>query len=133
MHGLNERFVDRCSYRLCVRHGPLSNKPLLLFLHGYPDSQRVWQETMLTLADRFCVASVDWPGVAGSGPPVRSARYRIEALIQDIESVVTELGYEQVHLVGHDWGSTIGQRSDAGRAARAGAVDGGWPGRAVPG
>lgn len=34
--------------------------------------------------------------------------YRIAALLEDIEAVVTALGAEKLPLVGHDWGASIG-------------------------
>lgn len=108
MSGLSERWVERPGYRLRVCHGGDPERPLVLFLHGYPDSQRMWQETMRALANRYRVASLDWPGVPAGEPRQPARRYRIEALLDDIEAVIEALGVERMHLVGHDWGASIG-------------------------
>lgn len=82
----------------------------IVFLHGYPDSARVWFEIMQILAIRFHVVTFDMRGV-GLSKPVRPGRdYRIDRLLPDIESVINATAGEhaKVHLVGHDWGSTIG-------------------------
>ncbi|MCH4562536.1 alpha/beta fold hydrolase [Halomonas sp. EGI 63088] len=108
MSGLAETWVERPGYRLRVRHGGDPQRPLVLFLHGYPDSQRMWQETMTALADRYRVASLDWPGIPAGEPRQPARRYRIAALLEDIEAVIGVLGASRLHLVGHDWGATIG-------------------------
>lgn len=108
MNGLEEAWVERLGYRLRVCHGGDPQGPLVLFLHGYPDSQRMWQEIMTSLADSYRVASLDWPGVSPGEPRQPAGRYRIAALLEDIEAVVTALGVEEFHLMGHDWGASIG-------------------------
>lgn len=100
--------VERDGYRLHLRHGGDPARPLLLFLHGYPDSQRMWREIMLALSGDYRVASLDWPGVPASEPRQPARRYRIDRLLEDIEAAVKALGVERLHLVGHDWGATVG-------------------------
>lgn len=83
--------------------------PTILFLHGYPDSHRVWLESMEALSDEYRVVAFDMRGVQGSGPPAPGADYRIDRLLRDIEAVIDETcgSDARVHLVAHDWGSTI--------------------------
>ncbi len=83
--------------------------PTVLFLHGYPDSHRVWRESMEALSDEYHVVAFDMRGVQGSGPPALAADYRIDRLLPDIEAVIdATCGPEgRVYLVAHDWGSTI--------------------------
>ncbi len=83
--------------------------PTVLFLHGYPDSHRVWRESMEALSDEYRVVAFDMRGVQGSGPPAPAADYRIERLLPDIEAVIEATcgARGRVHLVAHDWGSTI--------------------------
>lgn len=92
-----------------VQAGPASG-PCVLFLHGYPDSHRTWIPIMEQLQDEFRVVAFDLRGVCDSSPVPQPASYRIEALLPDIACVLDAVvGREgRAHLVGHDWGSTIG-------------------------
>jgi pimeloyl-ACP methyl ester carboxylesterase len=108
MTELANRVIERPGYRLHVTEGGDPRRPLVLFLHGYPDSQRMWREIMSGLADDYRVASLDWPGVSAEEPHQPAQRYRIDALLEDIEAVREALGADHFHLVGHDWGATVG-------------------------
>ncbi len=108
MQTLNERWIDAGGHNLYVIYGNRPEKRMVLFLHGYPDSHRVWREIMIELDDAYFVVSFDLRGVAGSGPPAPPQQYRIATLIEDIDLVIKTLGGDRAHLVGHDWGSTIG-------------------------
>ena len=94
---------------LHVVHAGNPAHPTVLFLHGYPDSHRVWRESMVALSDEYHVVAFDMRGVQGSGPPAPAADYRIDCLLPDIEAVIDEMcgARGRVHLVLHDWGSTI--------------------------
>ena len=108
MSKLSERRIQTAGHELHVVYGPDEGKPMALFLHGYPDSHRVWVETMQSLASDFFVVGFDMRGVCGSQPPAAPAQYRLESVIEDIRDVVRAFGRERTHLIGHDWGSTIG-------------------------
>ena len=56
-----------------VRGGDAAH-PTVLFLHGYPDSHRVWRESMEALSDEYRVVAFDMRGVQGSGPPAPNPR-----------------------------------------------------------
>ena len=92
-----------------VQAGPASS-PCVLFLHGYPDSHRTWLPLMEQLQDAFHVVAFDLRGVCDSRPVPPAASYRIEALLPDIACVLDAVVGRgaRAHLVGHDWGSTIG-------------------------
>ena len=108
MSELAETWVERDGYRLRLCHGGDPARPLVLFLHGYPDSQRMWREIMQSLGEDYRVASLDWPGVPASEPRQPARRYRIDALLADIEAAVEALEADRLHLVGHDWGASVG-------------------------
>jgi pimeloyl-ACP methyl ester carboxylesterase len=75
-------------------------------VHGYPDTQAVWDELAGLLADRFHVVSYDVRGAGHSTAPGGTAGYALPRLIADLEAVIREVSPGRpVHLVGHDWGS----------------------------
>ena len=94
--------------RLAVRQwGEASSVPVLL-LHGYPDTSAVWTPVAERL-NRFNVIAYDVRGAGESEAPKRTADYRLEHLMGDLEAVIDATSpHRAVHLVGHDWGSIQG-------------------------
>ena len=80
------------------------DQPTLLFVHGYPDDHRVWDNLADKLSGRFNLVSYDVRGAGASGVPGGREGYRVEQLAADVATVAaTAAG--PVHLVAHDWGS----------------------------
>ena len=79
--------------------------PALVLLHGWPQTWWAWQRVMPALAEHFTVIAVDLPGLGDSSKP-RSG-YDTDTVAQRIHGLVTELGYDEILLVGHDWGGTV--------------------------
>ncbi|MEO1643311.1 MAG: alpha/beta hydrolase [Pseudomonadota bacterium] len=79
----------------------------IIFVHGFPS----YWFSMFGLMEQFKadyrVIAIDGLGVGRSDAPGKVEAYKIEELIKGIDLVVTELGLEQVHLVGHDWGVAL--------------------------
>lgn len=102
--------VGSAGHGIHVVRSPATGGQCVVFLHGYPDSHRVWIPLMQALSDTFQVVAFDLRGVGGSGPPAPAADYRIDRLLPDIVSVIDAVAGPdgKAHLVGHDWGSTIG-------------------------
>jgi pimeloyl-ACP methyl ester carboxylesterase len=76
-------------------------------LHGFPQSSYAWRKQIPALAERFRVVAPDLRGYADSDKPPRVSDYRMPVLVDDIVGLVGELGEEQAHIVGHDWGGAI--------------------------
>ncbi len=80
--------------------------PTVLMLHGYPDTQAVWEPVIDRLAGGHQVVTYDVRGAGGSSAPCRRAGYRTARLVDDLVAVLDRLDLPApVHLVGHDWGS----------------------------
>ncbi len=80
--------------------------PVVLLVHGYPDTHTVWGGVAERLADRFRVVTYDVRGAGESSRPKGRAAYRLEHLIADMRAVADAVSPDSpVHLAGHDWGS----------------------------
>lgn len=81
--------------------------PVVLCLHGFPDTKDSFRHQMPFLAENgFKVVSVSLRGYeAGSLPKDRD--YSLETLAEDVLAFISALGGERVHLIGHDWGAAI--------------------------
>ena len=89
-----------------------SGCPLLL-LHGFPQTRAMWAEVAPALAERFRVVSADLRGYgASSKPPATSdlANYSFRAMGADMFALMSSLGHERFHLVGHDRGARAAYR-----------------------
>ncbi len=88
----------------CVLEG---KGPLVLLLHGFPESAHAWRKQIPALADRFRVVAPDLRGYAESERPPHVSDYRMPVLVADIVGLIEALGEERAHIVGHDWGGAI--------------------------
>jgi pimeloyl-ACP methyl ester carboxylesterase len=107
---MESRVISVAGRSLHVVEGGARGNPCVLFLHGYPDSHRCWIPVMESLSDAFRVVAFDLRGVGGSQPIPAAADYHIDRLLPDVAAVLdAAVGRDgRAHLVGHDWGSSIG-------------------------
>ena len=81
--------------------------PVLMFLHGFPESHRTWRHQIAHFSDRFRCIAPDQRGYRGSSKPQEVEAYTPDKLIGDIFLLATELGVKEFTIVGHDWGGAI--------------------------
>ncbi len=82
-------------------------KPLLLFLHGFPEFWFAWESQLKEFGQDYFAVAPDLRGFNLSDMPDDAASYKPRLIAQDIQSLITHLGYEQCILVAHDWGGAI--------------------------
>ena len=86
-------------------------RPVLMFLHGFPEAAFVWD----ALLEHFAApANGGWrcvaPNLRGyeqSSQPAEVAAYRARHLVQDIAALVQLQGAPLACLVAHDWGGAV--------------------------
>ncbi|HZE16446.1 MAG TPA: alpha/beta fold hydrolase, partial [Mycobacterium sp.] len=83
-------------------------RPSILAIHGYPDNHHVWDGVAEILADRYNFVAYDVRGAGESACPADRSGYRLPQLSSDVGAVIDSLGVDEVHLLGHDWGSIQG-------------------------
>ena len=81
--------------------------PLVLLLHGFPETSRAWRKQIPALAERFKIVAPDLRGYGGSEKPKGIAAYRTSVLAEDVVALIREFGVERAHVVGHDWGGGV--------------------------
>lgn len=80
--------------------------PVLLLVHGYPDTHAVWDGVAERLAGRFRVVAYDVRGAGASSHPAGRDAYRFAHLVADMRAVLDVVSPRApVHLAGHDWGA----------------------------
>jgi pimeloyl-ACP methyl ester carboxylesterase len=80
--------------------------PLVLLLHGFPDTAESWAPTLAALAGAGYRAAA--PYLRGYHPSAIPADgdYSPEALGRDVTGLIAALGEESAIVVGHDWGAS---------------------------
>eukprot|EP00762_Andalucia_godoyi_P003955 ANDGO_05626.mRNA.1 Epoxide hydrolase 1 len=95
--------------------------PLVVLLHGFPESWYCWRFALDHFAKRqqpsaqdggergFYVVAVDMRGYGESDKPAGAENYMMHPfLLEDIKLLVDALGYTHIScLVGHDWGGAV--------------------------
>lgn len=86
-------------------------RPVLLFLHGFPEAAFVWDELLQHFAQPAnggyrCVAP-NLRGYERSSQPADVAAYRPRHLVQDIRALAESEGAPLACLVAHDWGGAV--------------------------
>jgi haloacetate dehalogenase len=95
----------------------------VLLLHGYPQTHAMWHKVAPELAREYTVVCPDLRGYGDSSKPrglPDHANYSKRAMALDMAEVMSALGHERFHLVGHDRGGRVGHRlaRDHGRRVR---------------
>ncbi len=86
--------------------------PLVLLIHGFPESWYSWRHQLHALADAgYRAAAIDVRGYGRSSAPSAIDEYRMTRHVGDNLSVVEALGEKTAIIVGHDWGSPIAANS----------------------
>jgi pimeloyl-ACP methyl ester carboxylesterase len=82
--------------------------PLVLLLHGFPESSYSWRHQMEPLANAgYRVVAPDLRGYGRSDRPDRISAYDIAHLVEDVVNLIHALGEREAVVVGHDWGATV--------------------------
>jgi pimeloyl-ACP methyl ester carboxylesterase len=83
--------------------------PVILLLHGFPDTHLVWRKQVPVLAGAgFRVIAPDLRGYGRTDAPPHVLDYTPDKIRADILGLLDALKIDQVHLVGHAWGGIIG-------------------------
>jgi pimeloyl-ACP methyl ester carboxylesterase len=86
--------------------------PLVLLVHGFPESWYSWRHQLPALAAAgYRAVAVDVRGYGRSSKPAATQAYRMLDLVEDNVCVVHALGEESAVVIGHDWGATIAATS----------------------
>jgi pimeloyl-ACP methyl ester carboxylesterase len=104
MARITERRVATNSIELNIAEQ--GDGPLVLLLHGFPESWYSWRHQFAPLADAgYHVVAPHMRGYGSSDRPQEIEAYTQVEVMADIAGLVPALGYEQAIVIGHDWGA----------------------------
>lgn len=77
----------------------------LVLLHGWPQSWFEWRKIIPALAKNFTMIAPDLRGLGDSEKPMTGFDKR--TLASDVRELVSQLGFQEIGVVGHDWGGAV--------------------------
>ena len=96
---------------LSCRSAGEKGRPVLVFLHGFPEAAFVWDELLTHFAQPEnggyrCIAP-NLRGFENSSAPTDVSAYRPKHLVQDIAALIALEGTPIDCLIAHDWGGAV--------------------------
>lgn len=82
-------------------------RPLILFLHGFPEFWYAWEAQLREFGTDFFAVAPDLRGFNLSDMPAGLDAYKARHIVDDILGLATHLGYDKFILVAHDWGGAV--------------------------
>ena len=88
-------------------------RPLMLFLHGFPEAAFVWEELLAHFSQPaqggYCCVAPNLRGYAGSSSPTDVSAYRAKELVKDVAALAHHFSPDSpmACLVAHDWGGAV--------------------------
>lgn len=110
MSGIRFHCVDANGIRIHLAEQ--GEGPLVLMVHGFPESWYSWRYQLPALAAAgYRAVAMDVRGYGRSSKPSRVDDYRMVLKVADVVGVVKALGGGPATIVGHDWGAPIAWNS----------------------
>jgi pimeloyl-ACP methyl ester carboxylesterase len=101
---VSQRGVSSVGHRIHVRQAGAG--PLVLMLHGFPETSYSYRHQLAALAAAgYHAVAIDMLGYGRSSKPTAVHAYRITELVNVAAGVVEALGETTAVVVGHDWGA----------------------------
>ncbi len=79
--------------------------PMVVLIHGYAETSRMWRPLIPVLAERFTVIAPDLPGIGDSAIPADGLDMKTAAI--RIHALARSLGAQKAEVVGHDIGLMV--------------------------
>ena len=87
----------------------------IVLLHGWPQTWYEWRHVMPALAKNYTVIAPDLRGLGDSSKPLTG--YDGKTTAEDIHQLISQLGFKDILLVGHDFGVQVAYSYAAAHSA----------------
>ncbi len=83
-------------------------EPLVIMLHGFPQTNYSWRHQLTPLADAgFFAVAPNQRGYSSGARPAGVEAYATRLLLNDALEMIDSFGNGRAHVVGHDWGGQL--------------------------
>ncbi len=105
---IEQSFVHSNGIRLRISAAGPNEGPLVLLVHGWPESWYSWRYQIPVLAAAgYRVIVPDMRGYGASDAPQDIESYDILHLVDDLAGILDSQHAQQAVVVGHDWGAVV--------------------------
>ncbi|MEZ5937968.1 MAG: alpha/beta hydrolase [Hyphomonadaceae bacterium] len=112
IEGVTMRMIETNGITLRVAEAGPRDGPLVLLVHGWPESWYSWRHQIPAIAAAgYHVLAPDMRGYGGSDRPPNVEDYDIHHTTGDLVGLVDAAGADKAIIIGHDWGSIIAWNS----------------------
>lgn len=106
MSEVNHRFIQTNGIQMHLAEQ--GSGPLVVLLHGFPESWYSWRHQLQALADAgFHAVAPDQRGYGQTDRPDDVRTYSQLHLVGDVIGLLDALGESQAVVMGHDWGAPV--------------------------
>lgn len=106
MSELSHRFIETNGIRMHIAEQ--GTGPLVVLLHGFPESWYSWRHQLQALADAgYHAVAPDQRGYGQTDRPAEIQKYTQLHLVGDVIGLLDALGEQQAVVAGHDWGAPV--------------------------
>lgn len=103
--------IDADNLKIFYREAGEPGSPQLVLLHGFPASSHQYRNLIPSLADKFQVIAMDYPGFGYSDmPDPRMNAYTFDKTAAVVEDLLKKKGYTRFGLFMQDYGGPVGFR-----------------------
>jgi len=109
---IEKRVANGVRINVCHNAGQ-ADRPLLLLLHGFPQSHAIWHKVAPRLAAHYTLVMPDLRGYGDSDKPVGPAdhsTYSKRTMAADQVELMRGLGFHTYFVCGHDRGARVAHR-----------------------
>lgn len=84
-------------------------RPLLLFLHGFPEGSFIWEGMLEQFGTQWRCVAPDLRGFGHSSQPAGVEQYKAKHLLQDLAALIAieSPGAPAACVIAHDWGGAL--------------------------
>ena len=108
---VHHRTADVGGIGVFYREAGPATAPVVLLLHGFPTSSRMFRDLIPRLSDAYRVIAPDYPGFGHSAVPDRSAfGYTFDHLADVVDGLLDQLGVSKFAIYVMDFGAPVGFR-----------------------
>lgn len=110
-HAVRHRWVDVDGIKIFYREAGADDAPVILLLHGFPSSSRMFGGLFPLLSSSYRLIAPDFPGFGHSdAPPPDAFRYTFDNLACHVASLLHHLHVDRYALYVQDYGGPVGFR-----------------------
>lgn len=111
MSTVQKGYLKANGFEYLYRYAGMENDgPLVILLHGFPETSIIWEPLMIKLADLgYKTIAPNQRGYSDGARPEGLEPYSVTHLADDVIGFAEAVGETgKFYLVGHDWGGSVG-------------------------